>query len=57
MIMKQGRIFDAGRAEEEAIVTYKVTGSRSAVVETLFPGTPSALYTTGPTTTWARQPI
>jgi hypothetical protein len=32
-------------AEESAIVTYKVTGSRSAVVETLFPGTPAEMTT------------
>ncbi|MGP1666948.1 MAG: hypothetical protein ACTS5I_13750 [Rhodanobacter sp.] len=32
-------------AEQDAIVTYKVTGSRSAVVETLFPGTPAEMTT------------
>jgi hypothetical protein len=32
-------------AEQEAVVTYKVTGSRSAVVETLFPGTPAEMTT------------
>ncbi len=31
--------------EEDAIVTYRVTGSRSAVVETLFPGTRSEMTT------------
>lgn len=31
--------------ESEAVVTYKVTGARSAVVETLFPGTPQEMTT------------
>jgi len=32
-------------AEEEAVVTYKVTGAGSAVVETLFPGKPNEMTT------------
>jgi hypothetical protein len=31
--------------ESDVVVTYKVTGGRSAVVETLFPGTPSEMTT------------
>jgi hypothetical protein len=32
-------------AEEETMVTYKVTGGGSAIVETLFPGTPGEMTT------------